>query len=44
MDIVALSIGVFGVGSLTAAFAKITIAKRKAVQFKDHSKNPLRRF
>ena len=31
MDIVALSIEVFGVGSLVAAFVKYTITKKKAV-------------
>jgi hypothetical protein len=44
MDIIALSMGVFGVSSLAAAFAKCTIAKRKAVQVRDHTKNQLRRF
>jgi hypothetical protein len=44
MDIVALGVGVFSVGSLAAVFAKCTIAKRKAMQVRDHTKNPLRRF
>jgi hypothetical protein len=44
MDIVALSIEIFGIASLAAAFAKVTITKRKTVQAKDHDKNPLRRF
>lgn len=44
MDIVALSIGVFGAGSLTIAFAKCTIAKRKAMHVENHSKNHIRRL
>jgi hypothetical protein len=44
MDIAALSIGVFGAISLTVAFAKCTIAKRKAMKFENHTKNHMRRF
>jgi hypothetical protein len=44
MDIAVLSVGVFGVSSLATAFIKCTIAKRKAAQIRDHTKNPLRRF
>jgi hypothetical protein len=44
MDIVALSVGVFGVRSLAAALIKCTIDKRKTVQARDHTKNTLRRF
>jgi len=44
MDLAVLSVGVFGVSSLAAAFIKCTVAKRKAVQVRDHTKNPLRRF
>lgn len=44
MDIVALSIGAFGVASLAAAFMKTTRAKRKFIRSRDHDKNPLRQF
>lgn len=44
MDLAALAIEVFGVGSLAVAFAKYTIEKRKASEFEDHTKNSLRRF
>jgi len=43
MDLVALGVEVFGVGSLAVAFTKCTIEKRKARQFEDHMKNTLRR-
>jgi hypothetical protein len=39
MDIVALAVEVFGVGSLTVAFAKYTLAKKKAINAEDHMKN-----
>lgn len=44
MDLVALGVEVFGVGSLRIAFAKYTIEKRKTRQSEDHMKNTLRRF
>jgi hypothetical protein len=43
MDMIALIIEVFGVGTLTAALVKNTMAKRKATQ-KDNTKNTSRRF
>ena len=42
MDIVALSVGVFGVSSLAAAFTKCTIAKMKTTKVKDHTRNSSR--
>jgi hypothetical protein len=44
MDYTALSAGTFAVGSLTVAFAKYTLAKRKLMQIESNVKNPLRRF
>jgi hypothetical protein len=44
MDIVALSLGVFGVASLAAAFIRTTRSKRKFARSWDHDKNQLRRF
>jgi len=44
MDIAVLSVGVFGVSSLATASIKCTVAKRKALQVRDQTKNPLRRF
>ena len=44
MDLIALGVEVFGVGSLAVAFAKYTIEKRKTLQFEDRTKNNLRRF
>jgi hypothetical protein len=44
MDLVALAVEVFGVGSLVVAFTKYTIDKKKAAQFEDHTKNTLRRL
>ncbi len=44
MDMVALSIGAFAVGSFSVAFAKYTLAKRKLMQIESNAKNPLRRF
>ncbi len=43
MEIAALAIELFGVGSLAVAFAKYSIEKRKEARFEE-AKNPLRRF
>lgn len=43
MELVALLIEVFGVGSLALAFAKYTLEKRNAARFNE-ARNPLRRF
>ncbi len=42
MDIAALLIEVFGVGSLAVAFAKYTLEKRKVARME--ARNTLRRF
>ena len=42
MDLVALGVEVFGVGSLAVAFAKYTIEKRKTRQFEDHTEKYLK--
>jgi hypothetical protein len=39
MDLTALAIGVFGVGSLSLAFAKYTLARRKALNAENNMKN-----
>jgi len=44
MDIGAICIGAFGVSSLAVGFIKCTIAKRKAMQFENHTKNQIRRL
>ncbi len=44
MDLIALGVEVFGVGSLAVAFAKCTIEKRKTHQSEDNMKNKSRRF
>jgi hypothetical protein len=43
MELVALLIEAFGVGSLAVAFAKYTLEKRKAARFEE-ARNTLRRF
>ena len=44
MDLFALGVETFGVGSLAVAFAKYTREKRKTHQSEDNMKNQLRRF
>jgi hypothetical protein len=39
MDIAALAIEAFGVGSLCVAFTKYTLEKRKTLNADDHMKN-----
>ncbi len=39
MDIAALAIEVFGVVSLSVAFAKYTLERRKVMNAEDHMKN-----
>ena len=43
MELAALLIEAFGVGSLAVAFAKYSIDKRKAARFEE-ARNTLRRF
>jgi hypothetical protein len=44
MELAAIIIEGFSIVSLTVVFAKYTLEKRKASQFEDDAKNPLRRF
>ncbi len=39
MDVITLAVEVFGVGSLTLAFAKYTLERRK-IDAESHMKNP----